>query len=126
LRWDEVTVTSNNFNTAVPAADLSIWIRRGDDSFSENPDAGEDLVIQYLDSFNNWTFLETFPGNGTPGEIITRTYSLPGAALHNNFAIRLIVTGGSGNDFDYWHVDDVVVTEQGVAPIAGLIGEWRF
>ena len=45
LRWDGVTATSTTIDTAVPAAELSVWIRRGDDAFSENPETGEDLTI---------------------------------------------------------------------------------
>jgi MSHA biogenesis protein MshQ len=117
-RWDVVNVTSNTIDTSVPAAELSVWVRRGADAFSENPEANEDLVLEYRDSSNNWVQIENFPGGGTQGEIITRTYTLSAAALHNNFQIRFRQTGGSGGapanggiGWDYWHVDDVIVTE---------------
>ena len=57
--------------------------------------------------------LDTYAGNGTPGDIYTPTYPLPAAALHANASIRLRLTGGNGSDFDYWHADDVRVTETG-------------
>ncbi|MGX5174658.1 DUF6701 domain-containing protein [Aliikangiella sp. IMCC44653] len=116
-------IYSDPINANVPMADLDIWIRRGSDSFSENPDNGEDLVVEYLDSTNAWNFIETFIGNGTQGEIFNRTYTLPANALHSNLRIRIRTTGGSGNNFDFWHVDDVIVTER---DIPGLIGEWQF
>ena len=111
LRWDGVTATSTTINTAVPAAELSAWIRRGDDSFSENPENNEDLILEYLDSSNNWQTLETFDGGGTPGEILNRVYPLPADALHSSLRIRFTLVNGNGSDFDYWHVDDVEVTE---------------
>ena len=48
-----VTVTGPVVNTNVPEAQLSVWVRRGDDGFSENPDANEDLEIEYLDQSSN-------------------------------------------------------------------------
>ena len=41
LRWDTVTITSNTINANVSAAQVRIWVRRGDDNFSENPENGE-------------------------------------------------------------------------------------
>lgn len=111
LRWGPVRVYTDSIAAAVPGAELSLWIRRGDDSFSEDPDAGEDLVIEYRDAGGNWVVIDTFAGDGTPGEIITPTYVLPPAALHANLSIQLRMTGGNGSDFDYWHVDDIRVTE---------------
>jgi uncharacterized protein DUF6701/concanavalin A-like lectin/glucanase superfamily protein len=125
-RWGNVTVRSSvvdtgNFNQV----EVKAWVRRGDDNFSEDPDVGEDLVIAYLDSNNLWVTLETFTGDGTPGEIFDRTYTLPATAVHNNFQLRITQVQGNGSDWDYWHIDDVCI-QDGQAGIAGLIGEWRF
>jgi len=118
-RWDVVSVTSNAINTTVPAATLTVWVRRGADSFSEDPEANdEDLVIEYMNDVGGWTQLENFPGGGPPGETLTATYTLPTAARHANFQIRIRQTGGDGGapanggvGWDYWHIDDVIVTE---------------
>lgn len=126
LRWDGVRVMSNSFNAALPGVTLQVWIQRGDDSFSENPDNNEDLIVGYFDNGGGWNALETFPGAGTQGEIFSRTYTLPAAALHANLQIGFRYEQGSGFDFDYWHVDDVTVTEIDPGAISGLIGEWRF
>jgi hypothetical protein len=113
-RHQVVTVTSSVINLTVPGAEISYWIRRGRDDFSENPDAGEDLIVEYLDSVGTWMNLVTYTGSGTTGQIYTDTIVLPFAALHANFQLRVRQTGGSGVDFDYWHIDDIVITEKAV------------
>ena len=120
LRWGPVSVESDPIGAAVPAARLDVWIRRGADSFSEDPDGNEDLAVEYLNDTGSWSTLELLLGNGTPGEIYNRSFSLPADALHANLQIRFRMTGGSGSDWDYWHVDDVTVTEVAPAPPWGL------
>ncbi len=110
-RWNAVTVTSVPINLAVAGAELRFWVRRGDDAFSEDPDAVEGLVVEYLDNTASWVTLETFIGADTPGETFDRTYELPTAALHGAFQLRFRQLGGSGSDWDYWHIDDVIITE---------------
>ncbi|MEM1175586.1 MAG: DUF6701 domain-containing protein [Pseudomonadota bacterium] len=111
FRWDPVTVTSDAFDASVPAVRLEAWVRRGSDAFSEDPDGNEDLAVEYLDDGGNWIGLVTYLGNGSAGEIINLNIVLPDDALHSGLQIRFRLTGGSGPDFDYWHVDDVSVTE---------------
>ena len=113
-----VTVTSPAFSAAVPEARLQLWIRRGADSFSEDTDGGEDFVLEYRRADNSWAQLRTYFGSGTNGQVYQESFVLPSDALHGNLAIRLRQTGGSGFDFDYWHFDDVVVTE--IAPATGV------
>ncbi len=111
-RNQAVTVTSNIIDLTVPGADISYWVRRGIDiAGSEDPDANEDLIIEFLDSVGTWVNVVTYLGDGTPGEIFTGTISLPFTALHANFQLRIRQTGGSGVDWDYWHTDDIVITE---------------
>lgn len=111
LHGQEIYVRSPNIDlSAAASADLGMWVQRGDDSFSEDPDAGEDLEVQYRTSSNDWATLETFTGSGTPGEIFERTYSLPADAFHPNFRLRFHLTSASGNNFDYWHVDSICLT----------------
>ena len=114
-----VTVTSPSFSASVPEARLELWIRRGADSFSEDTDGGEDFVLEYQRADNSWAQLRTYFGNGTNGQVYQESFVLPADALHASLAIRLRQTGGSGFDFDYWHFDNVVVTE--IAPAAGLV-----
>ncbi len=109
IRHNTVTVTSLAFDAA-ELADIEVWIRRGSDLFSENPDSGENLSFQYLNNSNSWVTLETFTGSGAQGEIFDRTYTMPSDALHPNFRVRFNYPGASGSDFDYWHIDDLCFT----------------
>ena len=115
-RWDTVTVTGPTFPAAVPDARLDVWVRRGADAFSEDPDNNENLLLQYRRSDGTWATLRTFTGGGTPGEIFNGSFGLPADALHASLALRFTQAQGNGADFDYWHFDDIVVTEVGAVP----------
>lgn len=115
-----VTVTSPSFNAAVPEARLALWIRRGADAFSEDTDNNEDLLLEYRRSDNSWVPLRRYAGSGTNGQVYQESFLLPADARHGNLAIRLRQTGGSGFDFDYWHFDDVRVTELAPSPVIGV------
>lgn len=117
-RFGPVTVTGPTFNASVPAARLDIWVRRGSDAFSEDTDAGEDFVLEYRRSNGSWGTLRIYEGGGTNGQVFQDQFILPGDALHGSLAIRVRQTAGSGFGFDYWHFDDVTVTE--IAPAATL------
>ena len=115
-----VEVTMNPIDTTDPSfSDLTMWIRRGSDAFSEDPDGGEDFVVEYLDDVGGWIQLETFTGPGAGGEIFPRSYFLPAAGRHTNFQLRFRQTGGSGSPWDFWHVDDVCFETQ-VLPTLNL------
>ncbi len=102
------TITSRainlNWRTAV---NVSYWIRRGDYSFSELPDIGEDLVVEYYSNTGTWVQLATYTGGGTGGQVYFINIQLPVNALHTAFQIQFRQTGGSGSGMDYWHIDDV-------------------
>ncbi|MBA1145827.1 hypothetical protein H0Z60_02025 [Ectothiorhodospiraceae bacterium WFHF3C12] len=109
----------------MPGAALGVWVRRGfgsgranGNNDSERPEYEEDLVLEYQTRGGAWETLETFPGgtsfdaDGTAsGEIFQRQFDLDNAQLGSSFRLRFRLTGGSGDGYDYWHVDDVVVTE---------------
>ena len=115
-RHQAVITTSPITNLAGKFAKLEMWIRRGSDTFSEDPDTGEDLVIEYLNASNNWVALASYTGGVSPGEIFLLSEQLPSTALHSGFRLRLRQTAGSGSDYDYWHIDDVIITETGFVP----------
>ena len=111
-RHGPVVAQSPAFNAAVPAAELTIWVRRGSDAFSEYPDGGEDLLLEFRRTDGTWGALRTYPGGGTPGQIFNDSLFLPSDALHGSVALRLRQDGGSGVDFDYYHIDDIRVVER--------------
>lgn len=115
------TITSNPIDLS-SAADVgaSLWVRRGDDSFSEDPDSNEDLFVEYLDDTGSWITLASYVGDGSPGEIFTPDFSLPASAEHANFRLRVRMTGRDGVPYDYWHVDSICMTG------TRLAAEWRF
>lgn len=106
LRHNAVTTTSISFDSN-NLAEIQVWVREGADSFSENPEGGENLTFQYLNASNNWITLETFFAGGAQGDIFDRTYTMPASSWHANFRVRFSLNTGSGSDFDYWHVDDL-------------------
>jgi len=111
-RGGVVNVTSSIINLSNVKSVLHIWVRRGSDDFSEDPDAGEDLLIRYLDKLGQWVSLEQFQGAGQPGEIFERTYILPDDALHSGFRVMVRQVDGDswrGLYYDYWHIDDVFI-----------------
>ena len=115
-RWDPVTVTGPSFNAAVPAAEVQLWVRRGSDAFSELPDGGENLVLEYRRADGTWGTLQTWTGGGTPGEVFNAAAFVPADGLHGNTALRVRQTAGSGSDFDYFHIDDIRVIERAATP----------
>lgn len=146
-RWSTVTVDSPVINLAgKPAASVTFWVRRGSDCFSEWPGnnqagcnatlsaytsvSGEEFQVQYKNSSGTWVVLSQYPTDGPPGEIFRPVIDLPADALHAGFQLRFYQPGGSGSNgttggapgvrgYDYWHADDVVVTEQQATNYAG-------
>lgn len=106
LRHNTVTTTSNAFDST-GLDEISVWVRRGSDTFSENPDGGEDLVFEYRNASGAWVALETFTGSGTQGQIFERTYTGLTNAEYGTFRVRFRLLTASGSDFDYWHIDDL-------------------
>jgi len=112
LNGGNVDATSIEIDTSNNFKELTVWIRRGSDSFSEDPDNNEDLVLEYLNSSSSWVELETFLGSGTKGEEYSRTYVMPANAKHTGFKIRIRMTNGNRSNYDYWHIDDVCLVPE--------------
>jgi len=95
--------------SGLTSVELRVWIQRGDDSFSEDPDFGDDLEIWYEDANHDWQKLDTLYGEGAPGETYGLVYSLPTNALHSMFRIKFVQIDGDGPGTDYWRIDNVYV-----------------
>ncbi len=111
LRHNTVSTTAWSFDSQ-GVASFDVWVRRGADAFSEDPDGGENLIVQYFSNASTWVTLETFSGSGAAGQVFNRSYALPDTARHANFRVRFTLATGSGSDFDYWHIDDVCFPAQ--------------
>ncbi|MFH2056512.1 MAG: C25 family cysteine peptidase [bacterium] len=73
----------------------------------ESPDDGEDLVVRYLNSSEQWVVLNTHLGSGPDmTEFETVTIPVPLDGYHSLFQIRFSNTATSG-DYDDWFVDDI-------------------
>ncbi|MEO1472503.1 MAG: hypothetical protein AAFS03_00990 [Pseudomonadota bacterium] len=123
-RGSIVSTTSRTLDlSSASGADLSFWLQRGDDLFSEDTDAGEDFVVEYIDDVGLWRTLATYLGSGSNGQILLYDAALPAEAFHAGFQLRFRQTGGSGGPpansglgWDFWHIDDVLIVETGTAP----------
>lgn len=134
-RWNPVYVTSPVIDMGGKlAGELSFWMRRGHDDFSECPEAaGENYLVQYYASDNSWKILAQYPSSPSAslcdGRIFTPTIELPEDALHANFRLRFYQPSGSGDSgsggapgvlgYDYWHMDNIVVREKTAASFVG-------
>jgi hypothetical protein len=112
--WDSPVMDLSGF----VSGDLNVWVQQGG-AFggSENPDAGEDLQISYLNDVASWIMLGILSGADAAGTIYTPAYPLGADAFHAGFQVRFYQTGGSGAGFDFWHWDDPVV--DAMAPVIG-------
>jgi PKD repeat protein len=103
---------------------VSYWIQKGDEAFSENPDAnsGEDIIVEYLDADGNWVEIDRIEDSVDDGAAFTESATVDDAgALHDGFQLRFHQEGASVASGDYWHVDDVSVvatSESGSGTIA--------
>ncbi len=88
----------------------------------EEPDPGDDLVIEFRDAFNNWIELGRHSGSEGGLPVFTRKeIVLPPSAYHRDFRVRFRNLGAPG--LDDWFVDDVVLdvfapSDIEVAPMA--------
>jgi MSHA biogenesis protein MshQ len=149
-RWSIVSVDSPVINLAGrPAAILTFWMRRGSDTFSECPEAaGENYLVEYWDGAA-WQILAQYPSSPSAalcgaGQVWTPTIQLPPSALHAGFKLRFYQPSGSGKSgsggapgvvgYDYWHMDNVVITEAPASSYTGAfcdnfeggLGRWSF
>jgi hypothetical protein len=103
------TIVSTEFidTSSIPILHISFWIRRGG-SFSDAPDSGEHLFVEYLNATGSWVSLETFSGGGTWGEIFKRKFNMTDDVIHSEFKLRFKQDFG-GSTIDFWHIDDVYI-----------------
>ncbi len=94
------------------------WERTGG---GNRPETGDDLRVEYVDANNSWHEIARHPGGGADmNTFVEDTYILPADALHEDFVLRFITSGGgSVADSDDWFVDDVKLFIPGQPVVAG-------
>ncbi len=118
-RWgDSETITSNalDFSDGTPRI-IRYYYEQGADSDTyhcENPETGEDLYIEYLDNTGTWQVIGYYAGSDTSTEGVGQVViaDLPTSVYHSGFELRIRRVGGSGSDWDYWIVDDIVIAKK--------------
>lgn len=108
LRWGYVTASTFKTDMTGVTGSITYWIKSGTTT-DRDPETGEDLVVEYLNSSGTWTALATYAGSAAAGTVYSGTHVLPADAKHANFRLRFRHLNASGYDLDYWHVDDVCV-----------------
>lgn len=119
---EAVLATEDLDASGASSVTLSVWIREGDDAYSETPDesGNEDLLVEYRAASGDWDRLERVDADDSvDGKVYDRTggnaYELPQTAAHDELRIRFRHAGGSGNDYDWWHIDDVDIQADGTS-----------
>lgn len=108
LRWGYVSAATFKTNMTGVSGDITYWVRSGTTT-ARDPDSGENLVVEYLNSSGVWTNLATYLGTAAAGTVYNGSHPIPADAKHTGFRLRFRQLNGSGYDNDYWHVDDVCV-----------------
>lgn len=115
---DWVQVTSSAHDMTGTSGTISYWAGQGLSPYTDDPESGEDLQIEYL-STSGWKTLTTLNGADPGGTIYNGLHPLPDDAKHSGFQIRFTQTGGTGNasnDYDNWHLDTLCVGMTPPAP----------
>lgn len=89
------------------------WQRKG---LGDEPEPGDDLVVEYLGELEGWIELRRHRGDGPTVNGFTEEHiPLPPAAEHRNLRIRFR-TLGQHHGYDDWFVDHVRITGVPVPP----------
>ena len=71
-------------------------------------EAGEQLIVEYLNVSRRWTLLNTITSDGSAQtQFVEFSHQLPAAALHDRFRVRFRAAVDEANDD--WFIDDVSV-----------------
>ncbi len=131
-KWPQVSGTLvNNVALNIPSAPFAVNLQGGSELQSrpldlsaenavslkyqfeqtgggEEPDPGDDLVLEYRDALNNWIELARHLGSEGGLPVFTRReIVLPPPAYHRDFRVRFRNLGAPGRDD--WFVDDVLL-----------------
>lgn len=103
------SIESNFMDTSnLPNGIISYWWQSG--GTDEPPDAGDDLIVEYLNNVNVWTQLAAYLGSGPDDQDFEfAQFSIPADGQHPFFRIRFRGTSPAGGSNDDWFIDDVII-----------------
>jgi len=110
IRWGGAEVESEVYDLSDEESMRLVYdMKQGGSGGCETPESGEDVQVEYLDDSGSWNTVQTHEGGGTDpssGNWQEYTHDLPTDALHDGFQLRFRYPSGSGDDYDYWAVDN--------------------
>ncbi|MBI4808363.1 MAG: DUF11 domain-containing protein [Nitrosomonadales bacterium] len=117
MRWGYVVASTLRTDMTGVTGNIEYWLKSGTTA-ARDPDANEDMVVEYRNSAGTWTALATYLGSDPMGTIYNGSHVMPADSKHTGFRLRFRMLNGSSFDNDYWHVDDVCVGT--ILPVADL------
>lgn len=117
LNLDGTDELRSAFVNATLVDDITVeysW-QRGGGGGGNIPEAGEDLVLEFLDASENWIEVDRQFGGGGDSFFTPETVLLPDAAEHANLRVRFRATSGNSGADD-WFIDDITVSATQLAP----------
>lgn len=108
MRWGYVVASTLRTDITGVNGNITYWVKSGTTAVRD-PDANENLVVEYRNSAGTWTSLATYLGADLAGTIYNGSHVIPADAKHAGFRLRFRMLNGSAFDNDYWHIDDVCV-----------------
>lgn len=129
MRWNDGVL---RFNRSLPDDEaittVSLDAHQGGDSGScENPEAEDDVFVEYRTEDGEWSRLGLFDGGGsspTEGSWAHFEMAVPEDAVRPGLTVRLRYNGGSGSDYDYWAFDNITVSTERGETITAVNRSW--
>jgi FlgD Ig-like domain len=88
------------------AVSVRYYFQQG--GFGDEPEAGDDLFVEFFDRSGTWRLLAQHLGvDGGLPNFTRREVFLPPTAYHRDFRLRFRTVGDAG--FDDWFIDDVAI-----------------
>ncbi|WP_323675494.1 PKD domain-containing protein [Halorubellus sp. PRR65] len=102
-------IVSTSLDTSgKPSVNVTLAVKQGETG-GDQPDSGEDLLVQYRANDGSWSTIQTVTATGSnePYQQISATLT-DANALHSNLAVRVVQA--DTNFDDSWFVDDICVS----------------
>lgn len=97
-------------NLSLGIGTISFWIISGSGGGCETPDFAEELTLQYsTDGGTTWIDIQIFATGGQYATWTFVSFPIPSGAATNATQFQWIQNTSSGNNFDNWAIDDLVI-----------------